>query len=322
MSAKLTIAKNERGEIITIEKAAKGKKCNCFCPICNAPLIAKNKVPISLAKHIHHFAHHKGCLCTANDETVRHRWAKDVLLEQKALKLPEGNVRISSGLIYFQNVEIEKWDETHRFRPDAEVTLVNGEKLLVEFYVSHKVSAKKRKIIRKNNLNCIEINLNHVELDKDAIRSFLLNETSYREWIGQSEEKKEQHLVEQHCEEWDDEECCYEDYGIKEINFDKWRIEGDIERQEFLIRPIEENECQTIEQSNQIKHAQVRADTQEEVYITPEKRSCFNCKYNFSNVDGWAYCGPYITAGLSKQRVDEPSRAQYCRLYKRGSNFL
>ena len=100
------------------------------------------------------------------------------------------------------------------------------------------------------------------------------------------QEKKEQHLVEQHCEEWDDEECCYEDYGIKEINFDKWRIEGDIERQEFLIRPIEENECQTIEQSNQIKYSQVRADTQEEVYISPEKRSCFNsCRRLFD----WSY---------------------------------
>ena len=152
MGAKLTVGLNENGKKITIEEAAKGKKCNCFCPICNAPLIAKNRVPISLVKHEHHFAHFEGCPCTANDEKVLHLWAKEVLLEIKSLRLPEGNWRIPSGLVHFQNVEKEKWDVTYGFRPDAEATLENGEKLLIEFYVTHKVTAKKRKTIEKNKI--------------------------------------------------------------------------------------------------------------------------------------------------------------------------
>lgn len=184
MSAILSIGINEKGEQIKIDDAAPGKKCNCFCPICNTPLIAKNKVPALLAKHEHHFAHFKGYPCKANDETVRHLWAKEVLSEIKSLRLPEGNETIPAGLVHFQNVYIEKMDEVHGFRPDAVATLGNGEKLLIEFLVSHKVTEKKRKIIVDNKLNCIEIDINHVELDKDAIKLFLLNDTDNKEWIG------------------------------------------------------------------------------------------------------------------------------------------
>ncbi|MBR5395444.1 MAG: hypothetical protein IK144_10255 [Bacteroidaceae bacterium] len=184
MSAILTIGINEKGEQIKIDDAAPGKKCNCYCPKCKKPLIAKNKIPKELAKREHHFAHLKGCSCEATDETLLHYWAKEILMEVKSLRLPEGSETIPAGLVRFQSVEIEKWDETYGFRPDAEATLENGEKLLIEFLVSHKITTKKRKIIVDNKLNVIEIDLNYVALDKDAIKSFLLNDTDCKEWIG------------------------------------------------------------------------------------------------------------------------------------------
>lgn len=305
MSAILTIGINEKGEQIKIDDAVSGKNCNCFCPICSTPLIAKNKVPASLAKHEHHFAHFKGCPCKADDETVRHLWAKEVLSREKSLGLPEGNGRIPSGLVHFQNVEVEKWDKIYGFRPDAVATLENGEKLLVEFLVSHKVTAKKRKIIAENNLNCIEIDLNHVELAKDAIKSFLLNATDNREWIGLVENNE----VKLHCEELYHEECYYEDsYN-----------EDNIERRQEWVSPQAEEDCleEEIEQYNTVELPKITKDTQEKVYIAPEQRSCFNCKKNlqWDNRDGWANCGPFISQGLPESRVN-PDRARYCNWFE------
>ena len=316
MSAILTIGINEKGEKIKIDDATPGKKCNCFCPICNAPLIAKNKVPAEIAKHEHHFAHFPGCNCSANDETVRHKWAKDVLLDEKALTLPEGNERIPSGLVHFNSIELEKRNETYGFRPDAAAVLESGEELLIEIYVTHKVTGEKREIIEENKLNCIEIDLNHVELDKDAIRSFLLNETDYREWIGLPEKEEELHNEECHCKELYDNSSCREDWNS--VNTEEWDAEEYIEekyieqqrvwstQQEIYWEDIGESEKRTI------------TTAENEIYIAPEQRSCFNCECYLSwanRGDGLAWCGPYISKGLQSPWVN-PNKAQSCKLFK------
>lgn len=41
------------GKLIYIEEAENGLKCECFCPACKQPLIAKN----GGKKNAHHFAH-------------------------------------------------------------------------------------------------------------------------------------------------------------------------------------------------------------------------------------------------------------------------
>lgn len=190
MSALLTIGINEKGEKVTIEDALNGKKCACYCPICHHSLIAKNSIPLEFAKREHHFAHEKGSLCEATDETVLHQMAKDIIIEKRALMLPpsEDGTR-PSGLVHLTKVEKEKWDDIYGFRPDVDAITEKGERVLIEFYVSHKVSSKKRNIIISNKLNCIEIDLNYVEIDKDAISSFLLNDTDNREWVKETEKK-------------------------------------------------------------------------------------------------------------------------------------
>lgn len=190
MSAFLTIGLNDKGEKVNIDDAAHGKACNCFCPICHKPLIARNSKPLNEAKRVHHFAHSKGCNCEASDETVLHKLAKQIILEEKALMLPtfdSGNK--PSGLIHFQSVEQEKWNNKYGFRPDIEAVMENGEIIFVEFFVSHKVTSKKRRIITDNRLSCIEIDLNYVEIDKEALRSFLIEEDDNRTWIVPIENK-------------------------------------------------------------------------------------------------------------------------------------
>ena len=184
MSAILTIGLNSKGERVSIEEVSKGKKCGCFCPICNQPLIAKNSVPLDLAKREHHFAHEKGILCGATDETYLHQLAKEVIIEEKAIMLPPSENRIHpSGLVRFKSVENEKWDEKFGFRPDVDAITDKGERIIIEFYVTHKISWKKRNIITSNKLHCVEIDLNYVKIDKDEIRSFLLKESEERKWV-------------------------------------------------------------------------------------------------------------------------------------------
>ena len=182
MSAYLTEALNDKGERIDIEEAEKG--CEYFCPDCKKHVFPKNRIPLNIAKRAHHFAHAKGVVCESSEETELHTLAKKVFLETKALMLPPSeNGNKPSGLVRFVSVDEERWDDKYKFRPDAEGITENGEQILIEFLVSHKISNKKRKIIVENNLNCIEIDLNYVDIDEEEIRFFLLNEINNREWV-------------------------------------------------------------------------------------------------------------------------------------------
>ena len=137
-----------------------------------------------MAKRAHHFAHAKGVKCESSEETELHKLAKKVFLETKALLLPPSeNGNKPSGLVRFVSVDEEKWDDKYNFRPDAEGITENGERILVEFYVSHMIPNKKRKIIVENNLKCIEIDLNFVDIDEEEIRFFLLNEIDNKKWV-------------------------------------------------------------------------------------------------------------------------------------------
>lgn len=186
MSALLTYALNETNELVHIDSVLKGGACKCKCPLCGNWLDAKNGGNI----REHHFAHSHGSVCEGAYETTLHLLAKQVLQEEKALMLPpsEDETR-PTGYAKLINVDLEKWDSQYGFKPDAEGILEDGRRLLIEFYVSHKVQKKKHETIVKNNLLCIEINLNFIELDKDAIRKFLLENTEYREWLTKIENK-------------------------------------------------------------------------------------------------------------------------------------
>ena len=98
--------------------------------------------------------------------------------------LPKSNGSFfPSGSVRIRNVEIEKWDDRYGIRPDAEGLLDNGERLLIEFYVSHKVDSKKRHIIVDNHLKCIEIDINYQALDKAELKEFLTRTNKDRKWI-------------------------------------------------------------------------------------------------------------------------------------------
>lgn len=180
MGAFLTFALDEGGALVHVDDVAKGMKCGCHCPHCNAPLYAKNAGQI----REHHFAHAQGLECEGAYESSLHLLAKEVLQETGRIMLPQSiSSTFPSGLVRIHNVEVEKWDERYGFRPDVEGVMDNGERLLIEFLVSHKVDGKKRQIIVDNNLKCIEIDINYQALDRAKLKEFLTDTDDDRKWI-------------------------------------------------------------------------------------------------------------------------------------------
>lgn len=176
----LTYALDESQALVHVDDVPKGLKCGCSCPHCGAKLYAKNGGII----REHHFAHEHGAECEGAYESSMHRLAKEILQTTGCIMLPESEDKSKpSGLVKIHNIEIEKWDDKYGIRPDAEGILDNGQRLLIEFFFSHKVDGKKRNTILDNNLLCVEIDINYQELDREELKRFLTDSTEDREWV-------------------------------------------------------------------------------------------------------------------------------------------
>lgn len=187
MSALLTYAHDKNKNLVYIEDAGYGSKCECFCPHCGAPLDAKNGGSI----REHHYAHSHGHECEGAYETMLHLLAKEIISECGVIMLPESDGgSYPSGLVHLHDVETEKWDEENGFRPDLEGIMPNGERLLVEFLVSHKVDKKKHDTIIEKGIKCIEIDLNWQDGTKESLKKFLVGTSQFRKWIEPYEERK------------------------------------------------------------------------------------------------------------------------------------
>lgn len=188
MSAFLTNAPNKDGVMLHIDAVPNGAACGCFCPHCNSPLVAKNGVVDGVRQH--HFAHANGHECAGAYESSIHLLAKEVLTEARCINIPktERGDR-PSGHVVLRKVEAEKYDEQYGIKPDVEGIMTNGDRLLIEFNFTHKVDAKKRKIIVDNHLKCLEIDLKYQATDKARLREFLINSTERRRWIEEVKKK-------------------------------------------------------------------------------------------------------------------------------------
>jgi hypothetical protein len=72
----LTYALDSEGKLVNIEQAESGIKCNCICPACKKPLVAKKG-----KEREHHFAHSSGNNCEHAYETMLHYLAKEKFQE-------------------------------------------------------------------------------------------------------------------------------------------------------------------------------------------------------------------------------------------------
>ena len=82
----LVFGERPDGSIAHISEVPRGTQCNCKCPDCGAPLVARKGDVKD-----HHFGHHNSGNerpCRTGPETALHKFAKEVLARRLHLFLP------------------------------------------------------------------------------------------------------------------------------------------------------------------------------------------------------------------------------------------
>lgn len=178
-------------------EVARGKACNCVCPGCQQPLLAKQ--PISSGR-VAHFAHAQGADCAVGLETSVHLAAKQIIEQERALYFPAlrpildirdalGNpyrkeeLLASAGLRPLEDVRLEKAIST--LRPDVLATPVGSlHRIAIEIAVTHFVDEAKRDQLKQLRLPALEYDLSACrDLSWDALRDALLKGSVPVRWV-------------------------------------------------------------------------------------------------------------------------------------------
>ena len=71
------------GRLWGVDEVSSGLACDCVCPHCQTPLIAKKG-----NRNRHHFAHYKKIDCDGSAETILHILGKQILSNASFLFIP------------------------------------------------------------------------------------------------------------------------------------------------------------------------------------------------------------------------------------------
>ncbi|ABY28513.1 hypothetical protein Mext_0085 [Methylorubrum extorquens PA1] len=181
----LLFGERPNGSLVHISEVPSGLACNCRCPNCGTPLVARRGEQLG-----HHFGHHntKGeRACAGGPETALHRFAKELLAAKLAFMLPplhrdgEGTARYAGGLHRFDTALLE-----HRLGaivPDVIARRADRD-LLVEFHVTHACDATKIAKIASLGTAAIEIDLSGLALNAPrAELEVAILERAPRRWL-------------------------------------------------------------------------------------------------------------------------------------------
>lgn len=176
----LPYALNKDNKLVYIKDVRNGLACECVCPCCKEPLIARNKGKT----RIPHFAHVGGCDCPGYYETTLHILSKEIIKTEKAIMLPAYKI-LEFQRIEFEEVEVEERKDCSNLQPDCVGITKEGLRIHIEFFVTHQIDDYKKSKIKERSINCIEINIpRDFPLDEKQLKEFLLFSHESREWIN------------------------------------------------------------------------------------------------------------------------------------------
>lgn len=182
------------GRLYYVTDVPLGKQCECICPDCNEPLIAKNN-PSPTRKRTFHFQHRSSNSCAGGWESAPHRMAKEIILRASSIALPgwtSGEVVAHEAAISIRNESVQEVRLLDgQIRPDVKINgdfnAIAFDDLYIEVRVRHAVDHAKAEIVRANCLSMIEIDLSSVTdeqlLDEELFTRLVLQEPANRRWI-------------------------------------------------------------------------------------------------------------------------------------------
>ena len=175
-------------KLVHISEVKSGLGCSCYCPQCGSKLVANKG-----NKKIHYFSHYNYEDCRGSIETSLHMLAKEIIAEEKRIKLPALYLNFPNSykekeliepeiIITVASVHLEK--KIDDIIPDIIVDK-GGHKLLVEIYVTHDIDENKLIKIKKAGYSTLSIDLNDKAKDitKADLKNIIVNETNNKRWI-------------------------------------------------------------------------------------------------------------------------------------------
>jgi len=180
-NTKLPCGLSKDGTLVYIDEAKNGLACECICPGCKQPLVAKNNGK----KNEHHFAHKsKDFNCEHGYQSALHYMAKDCFLEMEYFTFKKG-----SKIVRYKIDSVLLETKVSEIIPDILVTC-DGRPFIVEIFVTHAVDDEKKEKIKGLKISTVEINLSrfrHEMIDKETLKTELCKATNFS-WLYDSDE--------------------------------------------------------------------------------------------------------------------------------------
>ncbi|MCQ2607908.1 MAG: competence protein CoiA [Bacteroidales bacterium] len=196
------------GRLVHVSQIVRDEVGNCICPSCHSKLVLKDGL-----KRVKHFAHLGGTVCDNYGESIVHKLAKEVLLENKRISVPSYLISIDEvsnettksmmkslrlknlsiaeeRTILFDGVVLEEPIENANKKPDA-CCANSDETIYVEILYTHAKTEEDIENYRKLDVSCVEINFSGFSLSMDDIDNKkqiqdIFDNSVYSKWISYS----------------------------------------------------------------------------------------------------------------------------------------
>ena len=179
----MSIAVNEQKQIVNVKQVERGLACMCFCFECGEPVVARKG-----EKNEHHFAHlNNKESCTIHPESILHKFAKQVIMQERYLTLPSLPDDENSGDKTWQFDQLIEEQAVGCIRPDI-VATVDGEMMFIEVAVTSFVNTDKADFSQQLGIKTVEIDLREIitqgiELPSEEAKDHILDCVTNKQWI-------------------------------------------------------------------------------------------------------------------------------------------
>lgn len=187
-------ALDKEAKVRHVDEVKRGLACDCICPVCKRPVIAKQGDIKGW-----HFSHTTEADCKSAGETALHIAAKQIIIQEKGLlvpkidisaeyKLPDGRVgqaTMTRPEMWLDFIDVKAEVRLGDIQPDV-VGYLADSMLFVEIAVRHFVDNEKQAKLQKIGVPTLEIDLSGL-IDQDinwkTLRALLFESTERKFWL-------------------------------------------------------------------------------------------------------------------------------------------